>query len=404
MRSRRRPFRNALLAALSVLALGGCQTLRDVTETGAANAASYDALMRLADSTRAQGDLTTASTLYRRAHAASDKRVEPLLGLGAVLTDMGSPREALDPWRQALARDPDNAAALRGYARALVALDQPQEAARHYAAALAADPKDVGALNGLGVARAMTGDHAGAQERFRAALALAPGDTMTLNNLAFSLMLSGATDEAIGILEPLARSVRAGAVERQNLAMAYGLAGREEDAARMGRLDLDERAVQSNLAYYRQARTGGAAWPRPIAGHAPAAPAPPPAAPARAPPPAVAEAPGPTAAPLPLVPARPPAVPSAAAGAPAAGEARIDLDAYAGEALARREWALLTGKHGALLAGREPIFVSRARASDGKPLVHLRVAFPTREEAARVCAALRSPKQECTVLRPADAP
>ena len=47
---------------------------------------------------------------------------------------------------------------------------------------------------------------------------------------------------------------------------------------------------------------------------------------------------------------------------------------------------------------------ARTRASDGKRLIHLRVAFPDQAEAARVCAALRARKQDCTVLRPADAP
>ncbi|WP_146208746.1 tetratricopeptide repeat protein [Azospirillum sp. TSO22-1] len=249
------------------LMLAGCQTTKDSTGTGAANSASYEALMRLADTTRGQGDLYTAATLYRRAHAANGARVEPLLGLGDVLIDQGTPREALDIWRQALALDSGSAAALRGYGRALLALDQPEEAARQYAAVLASDPKDRRALNGLGVSKDMMGDHNGAQERFRAALALAPDDRTTLNNLGFSHLLAGNAAEAIRILEPLGRAPTASALQRQNLALAYGLAGRDEDAARMGRLDLGEAEVQRNLLYYRQAREGAgdtpAAAPRP---------------------------------------------------------------------------------------------------------------------------------------------
>lgn len=378
----RRPLPAVLLAAaLAVSALAGCQTTKESTETGAANAASYDALMRIADSTRTQGDLFTASTLYRRAHAANGKRVEPLVALGGVLTDMGSPREALDPWRQALARDPGNAAALRGYGRALIALDQPQEAARQYATALAAAPKDKDALNGLGVTKDMTGDHKGAQEQFRAALALAPGDPVTLNNLGFSLVLAGDTAEAIRILEPLAHSPTTGAIERQNLALAYGLAGRDGDATRMARLDLEDAAVQRNLAYYRQARNAG------TAGLQPAAPAPLAAVPERAPPPIVA-----------ATPPRPAAPPAESGGV------RIDLDAFATEALARTGWEALIRKHGPLLAGREPVFTTQTRASDGKRLVHLRLALPDRAEAERLCTALRDRKQGCVVLRSPHAP
>ncbi len=390
--SQRNPLTVALLtAALAVLVLGGCQTTKESTETGAANAASYDALMRIADTTRSQGDLYTASTLYRRAHAANAKRIEPLVALGGVLTDMGSPREALDPWRQALARDSGNVAALRGYGRALLALDQPEEAARQYAAALAASPKDTAALNGLGVAKDMMGDHAGAQAQFHAALALAPDDAVTLNNLGFSLVLAGNPAEAIRILEPLARSATAGAVERQNLALAYGIAGRDQDAARMARLDLAEEAVQRNLAYYRQARDA-AAVPAQLAMVPERAP-PPLAVETRQPPPALPPAPNQ------FVTARP-----APASPPTADGVRIDLASFPSEARAREEWQWLAKKHGTLFAGREPVFVTQARASDGKPLVHVRVAFPDKAEAERVCAALRSPKQGCVVLRPPNTP
>ena len=259
--------RVALAVILLALPLSGCMTTGDRTDDPSAKATAasasagqsgnYASMMRIAGQAQSQGDLNTASTLFGRAHETAPDKVEPLVGLASALTDLGRPREALDAWRAALTRDPASADALRGYARALISMDQPEEAARQYTSLLSRDPKDVRALSGLGVAKDMMGNHAGAQAQYAAALALAPGDRKTLNNLGFSLLLAGKPDEAIAILEPLARAPAATAQQRQNLALAYGLAGRDEEAARTARLDLTEAAVQQNLAYYREARATG---------------------------------------------------------------------------------------------------------------------------------------------------
>ncbi len=44
---------------------------------------------------------------------------------------------------------------------------------------------------------------------------------------------------------------------RQNLALAYGLAGQRDAAERMAGLDLDEAAVANNLSYYDLLRQTG---------------------------------------------------------------------------------------------------------------------------------------------------
>ncbi|HEY0837026.1 MAG TPA: tetratricopeptide repeat protein [Azospirillum sp.] len=367
----------AALLAVS-LALSACQTAKDGDR--ASGGQTYDAMMRIAETTRSQGDLFSAATMYRRAHQASQSRVEPLVALATVLVDMGNAREALDVWRQALSRDAGHPDALRGYGRALIALEQPEEAARQYTAALARDPKDRKALNGLGVAKDMMRDHRGAQEQFRAALALAPDDPTTRNNLGFSLALSGEHAEAIAILEPLAIRPSATPQVRQNLALAYGLAGREADAARIARLDLAEADVQRNLAYYREARVQGGASSAPMA---PGVPTPPTPA-VRAP------LPAPTA----LTTAPPPAAEAATPGG-----VRVQLSAFVNETLAREEWERLLRKHPALFQGRAPIIGTTPSEDGRRPLAHLRVGFPDHAEAARFCGDLRAAKLDCVVLR-----
>tara|TARA_R110002110_G_scaffold34264_9_gene116714 strand:- start:2121 stop:2426 length:306 start_codon:yes stop_codon:yes gene_type:complete len=74
------------------------------------------------------------------------------------------------------------------------------------------------------------------------------------NNLALSYLMAGEYDAAIKALAPLAFTPKSTAVIRQNLAMAYGLAGDEASAARIARLDLDHPTVENNLRFYRQVR------------------------------------------------------------------------------------------------------------------------------------------------------
>jgi Flp pilus assembly protein TadD len=245
---------------VAALFLGGCasDTLRDSVRPTAeekasqrtlAPAGSVAALMRVGDSARAAGDSAAAIPFYRRAHALDFFNPDPLVRLGAALSDLGAYNEAVQAYRDALRADPVNTAALRGLGNALISLNQPQLAVEQFDAALRIED-DHRNYNGIGVALDRIGDHKGAQAHYRVGLQTAPGNLTLLNNLGLSLALSGDDEEAIKTLERVARHPRATARHRQNLALAYGLAGRTSEAARIAQLDLDEADVRSNLAYY----------------------------------------------------------------------------------------------------------------------------------------------------------
>jgi hypothetical protein len=70
------------------------------------------------------------------------------------------------------------------------------------------------------------------------------------NNLGLSLALAGKHAEAIELLRAVVDEPGAKARNRQNLALAYGLAGDLTAAERISRLDLDEESVQNNLSYF----------------------------------------------------------------------------------------------------------------------------------------------------------
>jgi Flp pilus assembly protein TadD len=210
----------------------------------------YGTLLRLAGSTRAAGDPAAAVNVYQQAIALEQARPEAYLLLGDTLIELDAFDEAAKTFQVVLKRDSGNIAAHRGYARVLLALNRPDTAILHYRSALAADVNDIQSYNGLGVAYDLNGQHEAAQAAYRDGLRIAPDSMLLRNNYGLSLALAGKHDQALEVLSAVVDEPGATARNRQNLALAYGLAGNLVAAERISRLDLDEQAVDNNLAYF----------------------------------------------------------------------------------------------------------------------------------------------------------
>jgi len=252
------PARAIAVAALALGLLGGCALFADEPPAAPKSAQAVpkdniSALMRVAAATRAKGDLKVAIALYRRAHDLAPDRVEPLNHLGFTLREAGAPAQAVEAFRAALRLAPGDADALRGLGLALLAQNLPEPAVAPLEAALQVAP-DARTYNALGVALDSLKRHARAQTVYREGLGVDPDNLNLKSNLGLSLALSGQNGEAIALLEQVVQSPNATANHRQNLALAYGLAGREDDARRLGLSDLDQAAVARNLATYQRLR------------------------------------------------------------------------------------------------------------------------------------------------------
>jgi Flp pilus assembly protein TadD len=210
----------------------------------------YGTLLRLAASTRAAGDPAAAVNVYQQAIGLEQSRPEAYLLLGDTLIELEAYDDAAKTFQVVLKREPNSIAAHRGYARVLLALNRPDTAILHYKAALAANPNDVQAHNGLGVAYDLNGQHDAAQATYRAGLEIAPDSMLLRNNYGLSLSLAGQHEEGLEVLGAVVDEPGATARNRQNLALAYGLAGNLVAAERISRLDLDEQAVENNVAYF----------------------------------------------------------------------------------------------------------------------------------------------------------
>lgn len=139
-------------------------------------------------------------------------------------------------------------------ARELVQANRLPEALAAYDAMLKRNPKDPRALDGRGVVLDLLGLGEEARRSYQAALEVEPGYLSAMNNLGLSLALDGRYDEAIDVLREAASHPQAQTRHRQNLALAYGLAGHDDAAAAVAGQDLDAGAIQENLEFYRSAR------------------------------------------------------------------------------------------------------------------------------------------------------
>src|SRR3990167_6037570 len=210
--------------------------------------------LRDAEIARARGDVPQAIHDYRDIIKDCVDCEKAYIGLGISLLDVNAVDEAKQPFDKAIALYPRSADAFAGLGPVYLAIDQPENAMRAFEMALSLNPCLAKALNGYGIALDMIGSHEGAQANYRAALEKSPGNIAYESNLGLSMALAGNTSEAIFLLERLANSPKATPRVRQNLSLAYGLAGDMKMARAIGTVDLSTEWVQNNVRYIEAVR------------------------------------------------------------------------------------------------------------------------------------------------------
>src|SRR5579862_7491890 len=220
-------------------------------------------VLSIAERVRATGDYGTAISFYRRAIDMDSHSVSAYIGLGETLVAAGYPNEAAEAFRAAQselqyeqaspARTAHEVAATRGLGLTLIALNQPAAAIEMLNKANAKSPS-ARVYGAIGIAEDLLGDADAADKAYKQGLVLAPDDLDLQNNYGLSQALHGDFNGAVSTLRRVASDSKATKRHRLNLAMVLGLAGRNDDAAQVARIDLDERSVHSNLAYYAELR------------------------------------------------------------------------------------------------------------------------------------------------------
>jgi Flp pilus assembly protein TadD len=251
----------SLLVPAAAMALAGCHPfpvhydpLSVNGRDGGGTPPSYEALMRVGAAALSGGDPVNALSVFRRAAEIKPAVPGAYVAIGDALLQIGSVDEAILAYNSALARDGNDLSAQLGLGHAYLETGRPQLASVPLAKALAQNPNDPRALLLTGVIEDLAGQHAAAQSSYRQGLKYAPTNPALTVDLALSLALSNDYPAAVAELAPVAMAPAASARERQSLALIYGLQGNEAEAARIGRIDLDQASVEHNLAIYRMLR------------------------------------------------------------------------------------------------------------------------------------------------------
>jgi Flp pilus assembly protein TadD len=246
------------LLALTLLALAACHATSPVIQPRPAalnSSPSTASEMRVADAALQSGNIPMAVSIYEREMTAHPNSLPALQGLADAMYLSGDNARAQQLYARAQQASNGARGPVIGLARVALREHRFDDAIALYKPLVAADPADTLAWEGLGTAWDMKGAHGKAQEVYRAALKANPTDMALSNNLGLSLILDGQPREGANVLLNIASSPNAPAQARQNLALAYGMLGNDEAAARILSMDLPKASVADNLRYYQQVRS-----------------------------------------------------------------------------------------------------------------------------------------------------
>ena len=230
------------------LALGGC-----MSSTGSSLRAGPET-EQVAEAAWSVGEYEEAARLFERAAQRDPTSVNALIGLGKSYTELGQYSRAGGALGSAAALRPRNASIHSEMGKLALYQGNAEAALEHYDAALRIDRRNLPALTGKAVSLDYLSRHLEAQETYRQALKIYPTNFALLSNNALSLAISGDRATGIAILEELLGDAQNGETVRANLAIAYILDDRKQEARAMLAGLMSEREVDEELRLYSKMR------------------------------------------------------------------------------------------------------------------------------------------------------
>ncbi|WP_262693319.1 tetratricopeptide repeat protein [Kordiimonas aquimaris] len=234
--------------ALTACAYGGSLPESVAVAKNSPTAQTPGGLLTIANDMARKGDHEAAIPLYR--HIASTTRTpEAITGLANSLLALGNLNAAQKLLADFIAHqgiENTSGEMLYSYGKASLASGNFDAALEGFNAAESTMSNDPRPTSGRAVALAATGNSTGALQLLNNAT-----DLTSLSNKALILAANNMPDAAINILEPIIATGNSSARDRQNLSLAYLLAGKEEQAYTMARLDLDPASINETFTFYR---------------------------------------------------------------------------------------------------------------------------------------------------------
>ena len=251
------------------LLLTSCSVV-DSTPAAAVDASSLppltsreQSLIYGADGAAQQGNIAAAERDYMSAVSISTGHIEAHLALARLYEQQKEPAKERAILERALVFQPNHA--LANYLFGKIELDANRfaEAREAFTRGLTTQPDNVDLVVGQAVADDMLGNHEKAQGTYSRILRANPKASLAglRTNLAMSYLLSGAPKKAVELLQAEAKKPNASSVTRHNLALAYGLLGRNAEAKKLldGEIDEETRLLTvARLKEYIKERAAGA--------------------------------------------------------------------------------------------------------------------------------------------------
>ena len=256
-------------ALLIAVVLTSCSVI-DNAPVAAVDAASLppltsreQSLIYGADGAAQQGNIAAAERDYMSAVALSTGHIDAHLALARFYEKQKEPAKERTILERALVFQPNHA--LANYLFGKVALDANRfdEAREAFTRGLITQPDNIDLAVGQAVADDMLGNHEKAQSTYSRILRANPKASLAglRTNLAMSYLLAGAPQKAVDLLKAEVKKPNASSVTRHNLALAYGLLGRNGEAKKLldGEIDEETRLLTvARLKEYIKDRAAGA--------------------------------------------------------------------------------------------------------------------------------------------------
>jgi len=238
------------LVGASVLFLSACSygtssAPSTLTSAAQSQSAGNSELKRIADELALNGDHEAAIPIYRHLGARSGDPAA-LSALAASLLAQGGVDEANQILTLLVERGQADGPVWYSLGKTMLAQGRFEEALAAFNSAAGSMGDDARVKSGTAISLAALGRTGEAIAAFQAGT-----DTLTLSNKALVLAATGRAEAAVRILEPVMQTGRGTSRDRQNLAMAYLLSGREDEAHRIARLDLDIATTNDTFTFYR---------------------------------------------------------------------------------------------------------------------------------------------------------
>jgi len=241
----------ALLAAVSVVSLAGCQQ----------RALSLDSADPLATGSTAPPSFTETAK-SGKAWQADQADIAKGVAYANGLERIGQTEQQLAVYARLHDLNPDNGKLATLYGKKLVQAGKSSQAVPLLETAARSPDADWRVFSALGSAQDQQGQFDKAQESYNRALALKPNELTVLNNMGMSYALQGELKQAESVLRQ-AMAVNGSAKQpriRQNLALVVGLQGRFDEARQIASEDLPPDQVEANLDYLKKMMSQPNTW------------------------------------------------------------------------------------------------------------------------------------------------